>query len=246
MEHRPLRDVLYEPHTEPALHQLGRLALPDARVHGPGPYPAVLVCHAWKGQSAFEQDKARALAELGYVAMAGDVYGDAVWEAEAGGAAARMRPLVADRSVLRGRLLAGIAALRSQPEVDARRVAVIGFCFGGLCALEVARSGADVRAAVAFHGLLHRGDAPTARPMPARVLVEHGWDDPMAPPGHVVALAAELTEADAHWALHAHGGVVHAFTNPAAADRAGGLHYDADADRRSWASMRAWLQDSFA
>lgn len=240
-----LRDVAYQPKAEPALHQLGRLALPDPAVHGAGPYPGVLICHAWKGQSGFEQDKARALAALGYVAMAGDVYGDAVCEAEAAGAAARMRPLVADRQRLRGRLLAGIDALHAQPEVDADRVAAIGFCFGGLCVLELARSGADVRAVVAFHGLLHRGEVPTADPIRARVLVEHGWDDPMAPPEHVTALAAELNAARAHWALHAHGGVVHAFTNPAAADKAGGLAYDADADRRSWASMQSWLQEAF-
>lgn len=241
----PFREVTYQPHAEPTLAQKGQLVLPDPSLHGPGPYPAVMICHAWMGQGEFERDKARALAGLGYVAMAADVYGGGTVASDASSAAALMHPLVADRLKLRGRLIAGVAALRAQPEVDKTKIAAIGFCFGGLCVLELARTGIDISAVVAFHGLLHRGDLPTASRISARVLVEHGWDDPMAPPAHVVALGAELTTAKAHWNLHAHGGVVHAFTNPEARDRNGGLQYDADADRRSWVSMRDWLIDAF-
>jgi dienelactone hydrolase len=210
-----------------------------------GRCPAVLVAHTWAGRGAFECGKARALAELGYAGVAIDLYG----EARVGGGPdenrSLMQPLLDDRGLLRGRLLASLAAARTLPEVDSARVGSVGFCFGGLCALDLARSGADVRGVVSFHGLLDPPRGIDLPPVRAAVLVLNGNVDPWVPRDHVEALGRELTAAGADWQLHDYGGVYHAFTNPAAQNREAGALYDVRADRRSWQSMRAFFGEVF-
>jgi dienelactone hydrolase len=208
---------------------------------------AALICHAFSGQGPLERAKAERLAdELGYVGIALDLYGRGVLATSVPEADALMAPFVADRGLLRRRLLAAVDAARAHRSVDPERVAAIGFCFGGLCALDLARAGADLRGVVAFHGLLTPPtglDAPAVR---AKVLVLHGHDDPMAPPDQVLALERELTARGADWQVHVYGGTRHAFTNPRANDPARGTVYHPDADRRSWASMRAFLAEVLA
>jgi dienelactone hydrolase len=219
----------------------GHVAIPAFE----GPRPAVLLCHTWRGQSDFERGKAERLAaELGVVAIALDVFGAGVRGHSADECRALIAPFMADRSQLRARLAAGIEAARAHPAVDATRVAVVGFCFGGLCALDVARMGADVRAAVAVHGLLHPAAGESAAPIRARVLVLHGHDDPLAPPEHVLALEAELTARHADWEAHVYGATMHAFTNPEANAPAAGTVYSARADRRSAIAMQSFLIDA--
>jgi dienelactone hydrolase len=133
--------------------------------------------------------------------------------------------------------------LREQPEVDPRRIAAMGFCFGGLCVLDLARSGADLRGVVSFHGLLTPPEPHPQYTILAKVLVLHGFDDPMAPPEQVVALGLELTEAGADWQIHAYGNTLHAFTNPRANDPGFGTVYNETADRRSWRSLREFLAE---
>ena len=220
----------------------GYLALP---AFDTGCKPVVLIAHAFRGQSDFERDKAEALAALGWAGFALDVYGKGVLATSVGEANGLMRPLLEDRATLQRRLLAGLEAARAHPRIDPARVAAIGFCFGGLCALDLARSGADLRGVVSFHGLFSPSGLP-AREIRARVLALHGFDDPMAPPEQMLALANELTAAGADWQIHAYGGTVHAFTNPTADDAERGTVYDARADRRAWASMRAFLEEALA
>jgi dienelactone hydrolase len=208
--------------------------------------PAVLVAHTWAGRGDFECRKAEALAELGYVGVALDLYGGARRGSGPEENRAMMAPLLADRSVLRARLLAGLAAVRTLPEVDRDRVGAIGFCFGGLCALDLARSGADVRGVVSFHGLLDPPQGIELPPIRAAVLVLNGHQDPWVKPEHVVALGRELDAAGADWQLHDYGGVYHAFTNPAAQSRESGALYNARADRRSWRSLCAFLEEVLA
>lgn len=204
--------------------------------------PAVLVCHAWRGQTDFERGKAERLAsELGYAGAALDVYGRGVLGKDPLECTKLMTPLRRDRGLLRARLLAGLAAVRAHPRVDPARVAVIGFCFGGLCALDVARAGADVRGVVAFHGLFEPPDGLEVGPVRAKVLALHGHDDPMATPAQVLAFQTEMTALGADWQVHVYGGTKHAFTNPEANDDARGTVYQPRADRRSWESMRAFL-----
>ncbi len=206
----------------------------------PGPRPAVLISHAWGGLDEFVQRKARRLAWAGYAAFALDNYGKGKRGSNPETSAALMAPFMKDRALLARRLQAGLSAAQALPLVDARRVAIIGFCFGGLCALDLARSGADIRGAVSFHGMLKPNGLAAAR-IHARILMLHGYDDPLAPPEEVLAIAREFTTSGADWQLHAYGHTVHAFTNPRADDRAGGMQYDEAADRRSWHALEEFL-----
>lgn len=208
--------------------------------------PAVLVSHAWAGRSDFECEKARKLAELGYVGFAIDMYGDAKQGANNDENAALMQPLVENRAELQKRITLALDAVRKQPEVDADNVAAIGFCFGGLCVLDLARTGADVKGVVSFHGLFNAPGNTEGNKITAKVLCLHGYDDPMAQPQSVLDLGTELTAADADWQIHAYGHTVHAFTNPAANDPGFGTVYNAAADKRSWASLVNFLAEIFA
>jgi dienelactone hydrolase len=220
----------------------GRLAWDDAIA---GPRPGVLVSHAWSGRSPFEDGKADALARLGYVAFALDLYGKGVRGTSPEENATLMQPFLDDRAMLQQRLSLALAALREQPEVDGGRVAAIGFCFGGLCVLDMARSGAQLSGVVSFHGLLSPPGNTDGNRAHAKVLVLHGWDDPMAPPDAVVGLGQEMTALGADWQLHAYGNTQHAFTNPAANDTERGTVYDELADRRSWQAMTNFLDELF-
>jgi dienelactone hydrolase len=205
------------------------------------PRPLVLIAGTFMGRTGFEEAKARSLAELGYVAVAIDLYGLDHWPASADQARAQMAALDADRAELRTRLLAALdTALAAAAPIDPARVAAIGFCFGGKCVLDLARSGADIAGVVSFHGVY---DAPpfAIEPIRARILVLHGWDDPLNPPPSVLALSSELSGAGADWQIHSYGHTVHAFTNPA---REG--MYSPAADRRSWQAMRNFLDEIFA
>ena len=157
-----------------------------------------------------------------------------------------MDALNADRALLLERLRASLAALRSLPQVDPTRTAAIGFCFGGKCALDLARSGADVAGVVSFHGVYDPPPWQVAAPIRAEILLCHGWDDPLAPPDATVALARELTAAGADWQLHAYGHTGHGFTDPSATMAERGIVYQKDADRRSWQAMRNFLAELFA
>lgn len=221
----------------------GFIALPD----GPGPHPAVLIGHNWAGQGEADIAIAGRLAAMGYVAVAMDVYGKGVRGGLTDDNSALMMPWIMDRAALRRRLLAAVTAAAAHPAVDGDRVAVIGYCFGGLCALDLARS-ADprVKGAVSFHGSYAPPAIGDQAPITAKVLVLHGWIDPITPPDATVALAHELEAAGADWQIHAYGRTAHAFTFPGANNPAGGMMYNADSDRRSWRSLTDFLSDLFA
>jgi dienelactone hydrolase len=219
---------------------IGLLAEPA----GSGRVPAVAIVHAWDGRDAFVADKAESIARLGYVGFALDVYGNARTGSSPQENGALMQPFLDDRAMLRKRLGAGVAALRSQPRVDGR-VAAMGYCFGGLCVLDLARAGADLAGVISNHGLFNPAAGIANAKITARVLALHGYDDPMVPPDSVLAFAKEMTESGADWQLHAYGHTLHAFTNPAANDRAFGVLYDAKADRRAWETTINFLKECF-
>jgi dienelactone hydrolase len=220
----------------------GRLAWDDDIA---GPRPGILVVHAWGGRSHFEDGKANDLAALGYAAFALDLYGKGVRGSNPEENAALMQPFLDDREMLQRRLLDALAILRQQEEVDAERIAAIGFCFGGLCVLDIARTGADLAGVVSFHGLFAAPGNTRGNGIVARVLALHGWDDPMVPPDSIASLAAELTAMGADWQLHAYGNTMHAFSNPAADAPDRGTVYDATADRRSWQAMKNFFDELF-
>ena len=210
------------------------------------PRPGVMVSHAWAGRRDFEDGKALALAELGYTGFALNLYGKGVRGGNAEENAALMQPFVDDRAMLQARMRLSLETMRAQPEVDGRRVAAIGFCFGGLCVLDLARMGEDLAGVASFHGLLGPPGNTAVNRIIARILVLHGWDDPMATPDQVLALAEELTGQGADWQLHAYGNTMHAFTNPEANDPGFGTVYSPAADRRSRAAMTGFLEELFA
>ena len=210
------------------------------------PRPAVAIAHAWGGRSEIEEGRAVRLAECGYVGFVLDMYGKDVRGADPEENAALMAPFMEDRPMLQARMAVGIETVRRQSEVDAGHVAAMGFCFGGLCVLDLARSGSDVRGVASFHGMFGAPGNTAGNRITARVLCLHGYDDPMAQPQDMLALASELSEAGADWQIHAYGGTVHAFTNPAANDRASGIEYSASADRRSWSALLDFLEEVMA
>lgn len=220
----------------------GRLSWDDSV---PGRRPGILVSHTIAGRAALEESKADKLAELGYVALALDLYGKGVRGQTPEENRALMDAQLADRAAMQQRLLLALMTLKAQPEVDANRVGAIGFCFGGLCVLDIARTGEELAGVVSFHGLLHAPDNTRGNSIKAKVLVLHGWDDPMATPDAVNSLSSELSAMGADWQLHAYGNTMHAFTNPAANDPRRGTVYDETADRRSWQAMTDFFEELF-
>lgn len=208
----------------------------------PGPLPAVLIAHEWGGRGEFVERKARRLAWHGFATFALDMFGKGKRGTTTAECSALITPFVQDRALLARRIGAALTAARGLPEVDARRIGAIGFCFGGMCVLDLARSGADVRGVVSLHGLLKPTGLPQGR-IRAKVLVLHGYEDPMGPPEDVLAIAKELTTAGADWQVHAYGNTRHSFTNPHANDHAGGMVYDEAADRRSWHALLQFLDE---
>ena len=211
-----------------------------------GPRPAVLIGHAWAGRTDYENDMAIRLAELGYAAFALDLYGKGVTGSSTEENQALMTPFMEDREKLQARLHHVVDVVKGLAEVDATRVAAMGLCFGGLCVLDMARSGADVKGVASFHGLFGAPANTAGNKITAKVVAFHGYDDPMATPEDMVALASELTNAGADWQIHAYGGVMHAFTNPNANDPGFGTVYNAVAAQRSWKAFTDFLSECFA
>lgn len=205
----------------------------------------VIVVPTVMGITDLERGFARRLDERGLHALIADLFGKQFRDAPRDTMFGEMGRLKSDRAALRDRLLEVLEVARQQQGVEAGRIAAIGFCFGGLCALDLARAGADVAGVASFHGLF---DPPglDRQPISAKVVAYHGWDDPMVPPEAVVALGQELTEAGCDWQIHAYGHVGHGFTNPKA-DAIGidGVAYDEAAARRSWASLNLFLDELF-
>lgn len=209
------------------------------------PRPAVIVAHDWTGRNDFACQKASRLAELGYVGFALDMYGDAKLGTTNEEKMALMTPLASDRRLLQQRVRAAFEAVAVMPEVDTTRIAIIGFCFGGLCALDLARSGASIKGSVSFHGLLGQPDFQQTESIKAKVLALHGYEDPMVTPEQVMHFCDEMTQAKVDWQMHMYGHVQHAFTNPQAHDEQLGLMYNAQAELRSWSAMTAFLEEIF-
>ena len=197
------------------------------------------------GVTDLERGFATDLSAKGHAVVIADVYGARFGPAQREQASAAMTALRGDRARLRDLLLDVLDTVRGHDAGRlgaAGRIVAIGFCFGGQCALDLARAGADVAGVASFHGLFD-GNGLTPRPIKAKVLALHGWDDPLAKPDKVVALGQELTEAGADWQLLAMGNVGHAFTNPGATGQMPGIQYDAAASARSWALFDGFLAE---
>lgn len=211
------------------------------------PAPCVLVGHDWSGINIHTKRTVDQLAARGYVGFAVDVYGKGHRGDVVGDNSTLMAPLMADRRLLRRRLLAGLQAAQALDVVDADRVAMLGYCFGGLCALDLARaSPAGLLGAISTHGVLTAPDWTVETPIRPRLLILHGWADPMAPPRDMIAGLAALTDQNATWEMHAYGHAMHAFTFDGANFPERGIVHQPLAHRRSWHATLEFLTEVFA
>ena len=215
------------------------------------PRPAVVIVHdAMKSTGSFEEGRAATLAGRGYAGFVLDVYGKGVHGRDFEESVALMTPFQKDRPALVRRLQAGLDTAAAQPEVDAKLLAAIGYCFGGLCVLDLARRNASLRGVASFHGLLTPPPAGagipfSSDPIEPRVLVLHGWDDPFVPAETVPAFAREMSDRKADWQLVAYGNTLHGFTKPSVNQPEIGAVYDEKADRRSWQALLNFLAEIF-
>ena len=211
-----------------------------------GVRPGVLVVHQWMGLTDYEKHRAEMLAQLGYVAFCADIYGKGVRPKNTAEAGAQAGKYKNNRQLLRARVNAGLDALRQQPLVDEKRIAAIGYCFGGTTVLELARSGADVAGVVCFHGGLDAPDPNDGKNIKCKVLICHGADDPFSSPQDIAALENEMRQGGVDWQLIKYGGAVHSFTQPNAGnDNSKGAAYNEKADKRSWAAMQQFFAEIF-
>ncbi len=226
------------------VEMIGYLAYDPAKVAAKA--PGILIVPQWMGLTDYEKGRAGQLAELGYVAFCADIYGDghvAKDMQEAGSLAAKYK---GDRALYRSRLTAALKALASSPHVDPARCAAIGYCFGGTGVLELARSGADVKGVVSFHGGLDSPNPGDGKSIKAKVLILHGADDPYSPKADIEALKKELEDGGVDYYMVFYGHAVHSFTQPLAGnDPSKGAAYNARADTRSWVAMKDFLKEIF-
>jgi dienelactone hydrolase len=230
------------PYHGDGVRMIGFLAFDNERA---GPRPAVIVAHEAPGLDDFNRERCKRLAALGYAAFALDFHGEGEVIQDRSKMMQRLEAFTADPLRTRARAESALAAVRAQAGVDGKRVAAIGYCFGGTIALELARGGADIKAAVGFHAGLATSRPKDAKNIRARVLICNGADDPIVPLQQRGDFEREMTEGAVDWQLHLYGGVGHAFTRPGIdALRMPGFAYSKTADERSWQSMLALFAET--
>ncbi len=221
----------------------GYLAYDDALQ---GPRPGVMIVHEWNGLGDYVKMRADSLAKLGYIAFAIDMYGKGIRPTTAEESQKQATIYRSDRALMRARAAAGLDEFRKNKLVDSRKIAVIGYCFGGGVALELARSGADIAGVVSFHGNLDTPNPADAKNIKCRILVCHGGNDPFVTREQVNAFWDEMTRANVDWQLVVYDQAVHGFTNPLNGnDPSKGAAYDEKADHRSWEEMQRFFDQIF-
>lgn len=235
--------------SEPVEYKQGDTVLEGWLVYddaGTGRRPGVLVAHDWYGVSDYVKGRAEQLAQLGYVAFVADIYGKGIRPQTSKDAAAVSGKLKDDRALIRARMNAALDILKNNPRVDPDRIAAIGYCFGGMAVLELARSGADIAGVVSFHGGLDTPTPQDAKNIRCKVLILHGADDPFASAAQVAAVEDEMRKAGVDYQITLYGGAVHAFTREDSGnDPSKGIAYNEKADKRSWQAMENFFEEIF-
>jgi dienelactone hydrolase len=203
-----------------------------------GASPGILIVHQWKGLTNYEKMRARMLAELGYIAFAADIYGKGNRAKDNNEAASLAGIYRKDIKLMRGRINSALDVMKRLKQVDSAQTAAIGYCFGGMVALELARSGADIRGVVTFHGGLDTSYPKDAGNIKGKVLVLHGAEDNVIPPEQVTAFQKEMSDASVDWYMVTYAYARHAFTQK-------GANYNEPADRRSWDEMKRFFGELF-
>lgn len=215
-----------------------------------GKRPGILVVHEFWGLNDYARQRARLLAELGYTALAIDMYGNGKVSDHPREATEFMNAVMANTEVAKARFLAGKALLEQQPTVDTKKIAAIGYCFGGGTVLTMAREGVDLRGVVSFHGMLHAHSPAKAGQVKARILVENGADDKLITADEITAFKSEMDAAGANYQFENLAGAKHSFTNPDADAIAKKFElpvgYNAAADKKSWEAMQKFFKEIFA
>lgn len=218
---------------------IGSAAYPQ----GDGPHPVVMVGHTWAGCDDFVKYQADRLAQLGYIGFALDMYGGGEVSNNLEDNKAKMGALFSDRALLRKRLLAALLAARNLPAADTSRIGGIGYCFGGLCMLDLVRAGAVLNGVVSLHGALEPTGLANSK-IQTPVLVLHGDMDTFIPPEHLTSFVAEVNESGVDWQMHTYGHAMHGFTSKDSKPDLG-IEYDEKAERRSWQSVQNFLAEVF-
>jgi dienelactone hydrolase len=208
-----------------------------------GKRPGILVVHEWKGLNDYAKRRADMLAQLGYIAFAADIYGKGVHPQTVEEAGAMAGKFKADRALLRARVKVALDVLKAVPNVDTTKLAAIGYCFGGTAVLELARSGADVKGVVSFHGGLSSPTPRDARKIKAKILVLHGAADPFVKADEVAAFEKEMRRAKVNYRLIKYPGAMHGFTNPDNKNVPPGALYNEAADKASWIEMQKFFKE---
>lgn len=216
-----------------------------------GPRPGIVVVHEWWGLNDYTKRRARDLAELGYSAMAIDIYGEGKNTEHPKDAMTFMQEATANAATSGKRFDAGIEQLKKQPETNPQKIAAIGYCFGGGVALDAARRGEPLAAVVTFHGALATKTPAKEGVIKTPMLIEHGNSDTMVTAQNVADFKKEMDAAKADYKFVGIDGAKHSFTNPDAdrlshGDHAPDLGYNKAADMSSWADMKAFLKEQFA
>lgn len=221
---------------------VGLVAYDDAQA---GKRPGVLVVHEWWGLNEHAKERAKKLAGLGYVAFACDMYGAGKTTEHPADAQKMAGAVRANIDVWRGRAATALKTLAAHPKCDGSKLGAIGFCFGGSTALQLAYSGADLKAVCTFHAALPEPKPEEAKAIKGKIVVCHGADDKFVSDKSIAAFKAALDKAGVKYEFHSYPGVVHSFTAKDA-DKVGnpGMKYDKDADEKSWASMTALFAET--
>lgn len=208
--------------------------------------PLVILCHAWSGRDHFICEKALEVAQWGYVGFALDMYGKGITGKSMQENAALKRPFIENRQLLQERVTKAFEVACGLPDVDCTRVAVLGLGFGGICALDLARSGANLKGAISIYG--HFDPPPThlIKPIKAKILILHGYDDPVAPQSELHRFAREMDELKVDWQAHIYGNTMHAFATPSANAPQCGILYNPISATRAWAAIHNFLDEVFS
>lgn len=209
--------------------------------------PGIVLVPDWMGMTDLARQYAEKVARLGYVVLVADIYGKSHQPKDQKEAGALAGIYKADRALMRARARAALDQLLKTAWVDTSRTAAMGYCFGGGVALELARSGADLDGVISFHGNLDTPHPESSNTLKAKVLVQHGADDPFVGQDQVKAFQDEMRAAKADWELIQYGNAVHGFTNPNAGnDNSKGMAYNPKAEQRSFRAMRDFYLEIFA
>ena len=207
--------------------------------------PGVLVIHEWWGLNDYAKEQAHRIAEMGYIAFACDMYGADIVTDSSDTASKLSKPFREDRELMRERAAVGLWNLKNFSLCDKTRLLAVGYSFGGTCALELARSGADLKGVVSFYGGLNTPNPQDAKNIKANLLICHGADDEFVDEAEIAGFIQEMRGAGVDWQMIHYGGAVHAFTNPTAGDDpSAGVAYDEKGDKRSWEAMKTFFREA--